>query len=105
MATGWRRSKPLWVQRILFLGAPYDLAYCSDWDWDSDEVVIYDDPDHRDGIWHMTLALERTFTWSIWDKPPHGLASRQCSGEKMARSKHEHSLMDAQGEPEVIGES
>ena len=26
--------------------APADFAFCSDWDWDADEVVIYLDPDH-----------------------------------------------------------
>jgi hypothetical protein len=26
--------------------APSDIAFCRDWPWDSDEVVIYDDPDH-----------------------------------------------------------
>jgi hypothetical protein len=26
--------------------APYDLAYCNGWNWDADDIVLYDDPDH-----------------------------------------------------------
>lgn len=26
--------------------APADLGYCNDWLWDSDEIIIYQDPDH-----------------------------------------------------------
>ncbi|HXD22840.1 MAG TPA: hypothetical protein VN613_05735 [Gemmatimonadaceae bacterium] len=26
--------------------ASVDLAYCNDWLWDSDDIVLYDDPDH-----------------------------------------------------------
>ncbi len=26
--------------------APWELPYVSDWDWDDDDVIIYDDPDH-----------------------------------------------------------
>jgi len=26
--------------------APYDVAYCNDWLWGSDSIIIYDDPDH-----------------------------------------------------------
>ena len=31
--------------------APYDFAFCNDWLWDSDQIAIYDDPDH-DG-WYL----------------------------------------------------
>jgi hypothetical protein len=26
--------------------APFDLGYCTGWDWGTDQVVIYNDPDH-----------------------------------------------------------
>jgi hypothetical protein len=26
--------------------APVDFDYCNDWLWDSDDIVLYDDPDH-----------------------------------------------------------
>jgi hypothetical protein len=26
--------------------APYDIGFCNDWLWDSDDIVSYEDPDH-----------------------------------------------------------
>ena len=31
---------------FFFCVAAFDAAYCGDWLWDDDDIILYDDPDH-----------------------------------------------------------
>ena len=35
-----------WFGGFYFGVAPYDIGFCDGWLWNSDQIVIYDDPDH-----------------------------------------------------------
>lgn len=35
-----------WFNNWYWMVAPADIAFCDGWLWDSDDIVIYEDPDH-----------------------------------------------------------
>jgi hypothetical protein len=35
-----------WFGGFYFPLDPFDIDFCNDWLWDSDDIVIYDDHDH-----------------------------------------------------------
>ena len=55
----WRlhggRADRFGIGGFFFSVAPYDVGFCADWNWDDDDIVLYDDPD--DAGWYLAYNV------------------------------------------------
>jgi len=54
--SGWNGPRHrFWFGRSAFVVAEPDWGYVGDWDWDNDQIVLYDDPD--DAGWYLAYNV------------------------------------------------